>query len=131
MRELKFRAWDKNEKIMVSPDNSDYDAYYNFEGWNVSNVVAINELLKSAPFTYMQFTGLKDKNGKEIYEGDIITLASTINNCIIEFSHGSFIRRFLDKRRNGEIKDYIPKNINYWEVIGNIYENPEFAILGR
>jgi len=64
MREIKFRAWDKERKTMLSPDD-----LCHLEG-NVSKA-----LKESSPhLELMQFTGLKDKNNREIYEGDIVKL---------------------------------------------------------
>ena len=122
MREIKFRGIDKKGVwhygyLWKSPNN----IFYIKEFISLSHAADFEVIKESIG----QFTGLKNKNEKEIYEGDIISIVNKINNCIIEFKHGSFIRRFLDKRRNNEIKNYIPMNINLWKIIGNIYENPE------
>lgn len=111
-RIIKFRAWDKLAEEMQPPFSPFAVSAYN----NPDN------------FVFMQFTGLLDKNGKEIYEGDIVTSESrddmrvVTTNRTVSFEDGAFIA--TDK--NG----YIPldeyhidmKNV---EVIGNIYENPE------
>lgn len=65
----------------------------------------------------MQYTGLKDKNGKEIYEGDITTDGDMI--CRVEYDVPVFTLKSIS---NGN--DYNPFYENL-EVIGNIYENPE------
>jgi len=65
------------------------------------------------------FTGLKDKNGKEIYERDVLTLANN-ENITVDFKSG----KFIGIRKNGTISI----TSFYWiysEIIGNIYENPE------
>jgi hypothetical protein len=102
MRTIKFRAWDKNREMMINQDLS--SLYTNAEN-----------------YTLLQFTGLIDKNGKDIYEGDILTHAF---EKVIEviFWKGSF----CSKRPTGvglELSrfDY-PET---FEVIGNIYEDPE------
>ena len=96
MREIKFRAWDKSKKKIVDVVMIDFSK-------NISMV----EL--------MQFTGLYDKNGKEIYEGDIV-----------ETPFG--IGRVFDRLGCWFVETQ--KELGYFascdlEVIGNLYENPE------
>jgi len=109
MREIKFRAWDKENKEMVEVELLGKRVLLVKDGeWeNIEN------------FEVMQYTGLKDKNGKEIYEGDIV-------NC---FRHEGF--EFVTTRlgSNGietQLGFYpFIEVYGYAEVIGNIYENPE------
>jgi len=114
-REVKFRAWDKNEKEMY--DDILYER--GIEGG-------------VRPWIIMQYTGLKDKNGKEIYEGDIIKHFGRTG----DFTGKDFILKvFYDNAHGGFVPfgfhSYAVKCIDYkeWkydcEVIGNIYENPE------
>jgi uncharacterized phage protein (TIGR01671 family) len=89
----------------------------------------------------MQFTGLKDKNGKEIYEGDLLLVDGyndTYDGCLVEvfFYEAAFKMRNRDFRKNGEIVKRVPdvtkggycewiaRGGNKCKVIGNIYENP-------
>lgn len=75
------------------------------------------ELIESTHFEVMQYTGLKDKNGKEIYEGDIIQYNETKEIHTVKFISGGFI---VAGQHINEL--YLTK---HWKVIGNIYENSE------
>ena len=105
MREIKFRAWDNKQNKMR---NDGFSIYYD-------GSIQFADSIESKDFILMQYTGLKDKNGKEIYEGDILHIitADMVNlnyKCVVEWSE------------NGYYKDFV--NYDMAEVIGNIYENP-------
>jgi len=109
MREIKFRAW--------IPKPSESYMYYSIECTTLEEFFSRVEF---ADYDIMQFTGLKDKNGVDIYEGDIVkTKFGSIYN--VDFVGGCFILAVK------EIEYYsFTKNIaKQLEVIGNIYENPE------
>ena len=99
MRTIKFRAWDTDEKFM-------------YNNWTVIDRVPMDYVL-------MQFTGLKDKNGKEIYEGDVLDYK--YNGTTKEVFWESAMFRFRDKNGWGALSLVASES----EVIGNIWENSE------
>jgi uncharacterized phage protein (TIGR01671 family) len=124
MREIKFRAWDKEDKVMVEffPGDNLSDEYF------------------CEPFIIMQYTGLKDKNGKEIYEGDIVKHIDAwgrkkVDHIIgaVIFGEGKFSihcqgaddnRTYRGWLIKGEYGHEEPLTSNTCqEIIGNIYEN--------
>ena len=123
MREIKFRAWDKTCKKWLSIPIKRIDDEYDCS-------VLVQEL---PSIEIMQFTGLKDKNGKEIFEGDIVEDIITKEIGKIEFGHpynqGFHCR--IEKDFNGVGVDksswfiLTTENSKELEVIGNIYENQE------
>lgn len=125
MREIKFRAWIKDYEVMVTVDFIDF-----IEGEiTIIDHEGIQRIFTLSEVELMQYTGLKDKNGVEIYERDILSTDLDRPYLIVEFRNGAFMFQCHD---NG--KDYYDfmattgENSNftkYHEVIGNIYENPE------
>lgn len=135
MREIKFRAWDKENSEMIYSDNVGNDYYFVITDKSVLCVMDVSyDDSFGLPTTslseideVMQYTGLKDKNGKEIYEGDIVDFRQGERILYILFNNGQWN---LCQYLNEPDKDY--RHLSYYinhdgpiEVIGNIYENPE------
>lgn len=126
-REIKFRAWDKEEKCMIFDVQNTYD-------YGAGGCKAMEEsfgcLLKNRDFEVMQYTGIHDKNGKEIYEGDILKDVGEIKFGVwyayLENGLGGsyHITGFYIPGDSGE-PDRPIEDDQFNEVIGNIYENPE------
>lgn len=125
MREFKFRAWENNEMYYQVRCGGSFDGIPTAPTvWNEDRGDWIN--LTGQPYTkIMQFTGLKDKNSKEIYEGDILRYIDEIDGetellGYVEWEnswwsvnlHPAYLRE----------NDIMDNEIEY-EIIGNIYEN--------
>lgn len=111
-REIKFRAWDSKSKVMV-------DQTYR-EAWEV-----LREAL-NLDLPVMQYTGLKDKNGKEIYEGDLIKTWDEII-WLVQFNPNA---EYELTWQTGKQPEYYRVGMEFvkdckGEVIGNIYENSD------
>lgn len=117
----KFRAWLKNDKEII-----DVDEIHWFDGELDIIGDYITFVRKADEIELMQSTELKDKNGKEIFEGDIVDYKG--RKAVIKWhgSYASFIYRFVDEL-NKRSAEWYPLYLAYLkcEVIGNIYENPE------
>lgn len=133
MRELKFRAWDKKEKRMFKVWSLTFSGINHPEVRELMNRphprFSIEEAeLKHHPLDtiLMQHAGLKDKNSKEIYEGDIVKLGNgdlcIIKHYSVDNSCSMFIAKPINK--NPHAQRYTQFS-GYVEVIGNIYENPD------
>lgn len=117
MKEIKFRAWDSSTEEMVDFGDllckqGHFDALVNTLA---TGTAAYNS--ESQTYILMQYTGLKDRHGVEIYEGDIIRIKN---------NHGYFIKKSVAWNNGNRWQGFrVGKGDREIEVIGNVYENPE------
>lgn len=121
-REIRFRAWNKKDKVMVDV------AAMNFGPsglWSLIEDAVDAELQLADSYELMQYTGLHDKNGREIYEGDVLDIGLRNQDgkpIIAPVSYETYAAGYvLDNGGNG-IWQRLTKEC---EVIGNTFENPE------
>jgi uncharacterized phage protein (TIGR01671 family) len=119
MRPIKFRAWDTSDRIWLDASNNrltlDGSSLLDANGWPwaIPGRVIIE-----------QFTGLHDKNGREIYEGDVLQLDETYPKrlkAVVVFVDGAFKFEWQDNK----VTRYSPTGLEDFYVIGNVHENPE------
>lgn len=134
MREIKFRVWDGKGKYMV---DSTFGEWVSFDGvlytesekkYDTPNI----EIEKSENYILMQYTGLKDKNGKEIYEGDIVRWKDRFVLLGESMDKKEGISQIVWRGVGFDIEEssfgYEGESMISWdnlEVIGTIHENPE------
>ena len=130
MREIKFRAWDKKLKNMLFMDgmsmNWEYDHLtFRITGYTDEEEWSTNE----EDLELMQYTGLKDKNGKEIYEGDLIKTHTEGDTLLVIWNERSGNGWALKRQDGTIIQGLFPTNDGApypeVEIVGNLYEHPE------
>lgn len=146
MREIKFRAWDKKQKRWANLQLSEME--FTRDGLlRVGETIEYGTHAEFNDFELMQFTGLLDKSGVEIYEGDVVKFEDDFTEIVdpelggptyteyqlatVAFDCGGFgivVRNSSDYLNEGFVTfDYVNRYIGDTpiEVIGNIHENPE------
>ncbi len=132
MREIKFRVYDKHTGFMhVCGTDSHDEIYFEPSGqasyYNLQNGEGSGE---GGAYELMQYTGLKDTNGVEIYEGDIVSMFQGSQKSEVLFDGGMFSvkRAYRTSFYHDELElrhEILFNVIDTCEVIGNIYEKPE------
>ena len=135
MRTIKFRAWHKERKEMFQVGQITLEkGIWDYQPDNRKHIGV--SIPYQPSFILMQYTGLHDKNGKEIYEGDIIEFSydmfvgnfdTFVAKGKVVFEEGAFYVEVFENERTTDDEAYLLYSINLdtIEVIGNIYENKE------
>ena len=122
----RYRAWMKSLKWMCDVTNISFDSKF-VDICQYGDTERYTEMsVEFDEITLMQSTGLFDRNGKEIFEGDILDYRGRKALVRWHGSYASFIYRFVDELQNRNT-EWKPLYLAYMkcEIIGNIYENPE------
>lgn len=133
-REIKFRVWDHNLKEYIEDSNADpmisWDGkVYCYERQKEGGDVLVSNIRN---ITVQQYTGMVDKDGKEIYEGDLLRMIT--EGMVYEVVYNSEYTAFTCRVHNYHLRaDASDALCDLWcvdckEVIGNIFENPELII---
>lgn len=141
-REVKFRVWDKKKKEWYGASSEHTLTFYGFALFGECTMMCMPSVSYLEHLEITEFTGLTDKNGKEIYEGDIMSEkvhAETSNwaspmvhkperSFVIEFERGSFVRDDTKEPMHSWLINCVSHRVEH-EVIGNFYEHPELLEL--
>jgi len=132
MREIKFRAWNSECGKMAYDVHTEYDTIAGVEYTDGTEpyMEKFNDYITNDNWTLMQYAGLKDKNSREIYEGDVIGDNSFADDhslwkAIVYWSESGAwnIKEVTGDKGIAMLVAYNPTH--ECEVIGNIYENPD------
>ena len=119
MRETKFRAYHKERKEMFEIASIDFEE----KKAALSNGIIKLLNVDSKQFELLQYTGLKDKNDKEIYEGDILFFRDENMKYIVVWQDTAFIIKSIEIRKYLEKMCWLDDTEICCEIVGNIYEN--------
>lgn len=120
MRVIKFRAWDKKNGVMFQPDKVRFEF---FNGLGFVEPTDKDARSIAEEFDVMQFTGLSDKNGREIYEGDIVEIRDHAFEGSIKID-GVYEVGYNERMELCCGSLLLHRQLPYFTVIGNIYEHP-------
>lgn len=131
MRDIKFRCWDTENKEMLEVQELDYEDSYN--GQPMIRTTMYSDYFDTEDMILMQYVGLKDKNGKEIYEGDIIKICAEGlgGEAIGKIVYDEYDLAFVLRNEVEELSECLWYAEQQLEVIGNIYDNPELLREGE
>ena len=124
MREIKFRAWLKEDKKMVNVETMDFTDK-SMQYLKRSEIINAYILRRESDddVELMQYTGVKDKNGKEIYEGDILFFRDENMKYVVVWQDAAFIIKSIEIRKYSEKMCWLDDTEICCEIVGNIYEN--------
>ena len=133
-RKIKFRVWSVKEGLMSDPFTFRDIMSDELFGMSITPFidiftgVPVDEVEDDTKYILMQYTGLKDKNGKEIYEGDLIQLQdpynmSWANGCAEVVFSNEYVGGWVVQ--NGKHNLNLGSRQNHLKIIGNIHQNPE------
>lgn len=118
-----FRAWAIEKQEFIEDVIHDGESWLEMEGYET---LSLSEIFDGDEFIVEQDTGLKDKNGKEIYEGDILLAWDKYYEVVFDSERVGFVAKRAGGLRDSFFGKYFGRYlVDHCEIIGNINENPE------